>query len=260
MRPDSALLTGASSLLPCAILSGICVLGFTSSGLAEHPSGQREMGWVGLYNAALVDWLENENRLNERCSDAIAGSPKRRDCRDEMMKPKQYSIRLRSAPQDSATSEGALVIVATPGQGLRAYYRPVGGGPMAGFVPDLFDADWGYGPYFHQTFLERQGTWFLLPAVPLPRPAWIDASEFTNEADVRGLTIGDVIKTPRGDLVVLGLERGVLRARPEQDADMWCKEGDPPPLKPSMEIRIPVEELYAATGHLLVGIKYMRGC
>lgn len=241
-------------------MSGICVLGFMSSALAQPPSRQGGVGWVGLYNAALLEWLENENRLKDLCSHTTADTPAWRACRDDKMKPTQYVIHLRSAPHETAASEGALVIVAMPGHGLRAYYRPARGGPVAEFVPDLFDGDWGYGPYFHQTFLERRGAWFLLPAVPLPKPAWVNVSEIANEPQVRLLETGEIIKTPRGDLVVLGMERGVLRARPEQEADMWCEAGDPPPLKPSKEVRIPVGELYSPTGHLLVGIKYTRGC
>lgn len=246
--------------LRSAAMAGLCVLGFLSSTLAQGPSGHGEVGWVGLYNAALVEWLENQNRLKDLCSHAAADTPAWRTCRDDKLKPKQLVIPLRSAPHETAASEGALVILATPGRGLGAFYRPARGGPATAFVPDLFDSDWGYGPYFHQTFLERRGTWFLLPAAPFPKPAWINVREFTNEPDVRLLKTGEIIKTPMGDLVVLGMERGVLRARPEQEADMWCEEGDPPPLAPSKEIRLPVGELYGPTGHLLVSIKYTRGC
>jgi hypothetical protein len=48
--------------------------------------------------------------------------------------------------------------------------------------------------------------------------------------------------------------------RPEQEADMWCEAGEPPPLKPSEEIRIPFEALYDGKGHLLLTTKYKRGC
>jgi hypothetical protein len=250
----------AHRCLRFAMMLGICVLGSMSSALAQRTPTQSEVGWIGLYNAALIEWLENENRLKALCSHTAADTPKWRECRDEKMKPKQQLIQLRSGPQETATSEGALIILATPGQRLRAYYQPARGGRETEFVPDLFDADWGYGPYFHQTFLERRGTWFLLPAVPLPRPTWVNASEFTNEPNVRALEKGEIIKIARENLVVLGIERGVLRARKEQGADMWCQAGNPPPLKPSTEVRIPVGKLYSPTRHLLVDIKYKRGC
>ena len=246
--------------LKSVVMFGICVVGSVSGASAQGPSGQGEVGWVGLYNTALIEWLENENRLQALCSHTAADTPKWHECRDEKMKPKRHLFQLRSAPQETATPEGTLIILATPSQRLRAYYRPVSGGRETGFVPDLFDADWGYGPYFHQTFLEQRGTWFLLPSVPLPRPAWVNITE-PHVRLVRELhEARDVIKTPKGDLIVLSMDRRVLRARLAQDADQWCKGGDPPPLKPWKEIRLPVEKLYGPTGHLLISIKYKRGC
>lgn len=127
-------------------------------------------------------------------------------------------------------------------------------------MTDLFDSDWGYGPYFHQTFLERRGNWFLLPAVPFPQPVWINVNEFANEPNVRLVERGEIITMPGYDLVVLGIDRGVFRARRAQDADMPCGEDSQLPLTPSTEIRLQVEDLYSPTGHLLADIKYKRGC
>lgn len=238
----------------------ICAVGSLAGASAQQPSASIEVGWLGLYNEALLDWLENENRLNELCPHDGIGARKLRECREEKMRPKRHEIRLRSAPDGTATLAGTLIIHATPGQGLRAYYRPARGGREAEFVPDLFDVDWGYGPYFHQTYLERRGAWFLLPAGPFPAPVWIDAGEFTNEPTLQLLATGKIVKTRKQDLVILGIESRVIRARRAQDADMWCQEGDKPPLKPWTEILIPVEELYSRTEHLLVDIKHKRGC
>ena len=77
--------------------------------------------------------------------------------------------------------------------------------------------------------------------------------------DVR-LEVDEYVRISGRDLVFLGFEHGLARVRPEQDADMWCEGGEPPAVKPSPEIRIPVGELYSPTGHLLVDIKYKRGC
>jgi hypothetical protein len=239
-----------------AVILGVFVLGSAFAAQAQRSPGRGDVGWVGLYNTALIEWLENENRLSNLCSDTLTW----RECREEKMMPKQYLIDLRDDPREAAASEGTLVIRATPGQRLRAYYRSAHGGREREFVPDLFDADWGYGPYFHQTFLERRGTWFLLPAGPLSRPGWVNMGE----PHVRLLRelheTRDVIMTPNGDLVVIGMDRRVLRARPAQKADQWCEAGNPPPLEPWSEIRIPVQKLYNAAGHLLVDIKYKRGC
>ena len=128
------------------------------------------------------------------------------------------------------------------------------------FQPDLFDGDWGYGPYFHQTFLERRASWFRLPAEPFPNGTWINATELGDEPELRLLEGEDIVSGPFGDLWILSIQQDVLRARPEQEADMWCKSGEPPPLRPWQELRIPLRDLYTPTGHLRVHSKYTRGC
>lgn len=177
-----------------------------------------------------------------------------------MLEPRQYEIEVHDEPRPGATPAGTIVIEATPGSGLRASFRAAPGAPATEFVPDLFDADWGYGPWFHQTFLEQRGPWFLLPTGPLPRPAWVNLSEFGDDANLKRVEVGDILTGPLGDLFVLGIETGSLRVRPEQKADMWCESGDPPPLKPFKEILIPANDLYNEDGHLLVKIKHKRGC
>ena len=243
-----------------AILIGIGLLALTTGVMAERPTPRTKPGWVGLYTNALIDWLENENRLNSLCAHTASGTAQRDECRKEMLKPRLYEIQLRKEPHANAMSAGTIVVEATPGRGLRAFYRPAPGAVTTEFVPDLYDVDWGYGPYFHQTFLDQRGSWFLLPAAPLPRPAWVNPSEFGNNANVRMLRVEDIVTTPSGDLFVLGIEAGAIRARAEQEVDMWCEEGDPPPLQAHKEILIEADELYSETGHLLVHIKYTRGC
>jgi hypothetical protein len=218
-----------------------------------------EIAWLGLYNAALVEWLENENRLDELCGAADAPAPKSRECRDEKMKPRRHVVPLRAVPDVTAPVVGELVVEATPGQGLRAYYRSAPHSEME-FVPDLFDADWGYGPFFHQTVLERRGAWFRLPSGPFSHAVWMNASDLAIEPDVRLLTVGEVVKFRGRDLVFLGVAQGMARLRPEQSGDMGCEEGEPPISKPAPEVPIPVEKLYGVTSHLLVDIKYKRGC
>lgn len=243
-----------------AVIFGLWIVLPTSGALADRPTVPGEVGWIGLYNEALITWLENENQLEVLCSQAGAGNANERDCRDGKLRPKELAVQLRHAPDESAAPAGTITIRATPGQGLRAYYRPARNSPEAGFVPDLFDTDWGYGPYFHQTFLERRGTWFRLPAGPFPGPLWLDGAALGQQTHVRLLETGDIITLQGKDLVVLGMEYGVVRVRQEQAADMWCQAESPPPLRPSPEQRIPVKALYGPTGHLRVDIKYKRGC
>jgi hypothetical protein len=241
------------------LLAAILVACVRVSPQAQQSPATTEIGWLGLFNSDLVEWLENENRLPSLCTNFTQTAEESR-CRDEKLAPKVHVVRLWTGPSNTAASAGSLVVIATPGKGLRAFFASAKGGAATEFQPDLFDGDWGYGPYFHETFLERRGTWFRLPAEPFPSGTWVNAADLGGEPELRLLGIEEIVSSPVGDVVVLGIERTVLRARPEQDADMWCQTGDPPPLRTWQELRIPVHELYTPTGHLRLHKKYTRGC
>ena len=226
---------------------------------AQQPPATIEIGWLGLFNSELVEWLENENRLQSLCV-SVTQPVEEYQCRDEKLAPKVHVVRLWAGPTDAAASAGSLVVIATPGKGLRALFVSAKGGAATEFRPDLFDGDWGYGPYFHETFLERRGTWFRLPAEPFPNGTWLNAADFGGEPELQLLGTEEIVSSPAGDVVVLGIEGNVLRARPEQDADQWCQPGDPPPLRAWQEVRIPIGDLYTPTGHLRLHKKYTRGC
>ncbi len=213
-------------------------------------------GWVGLYNSARLEWLENENRLDELCVRFKDVPVQREQCRAERMQPKLATITVRDTPAAAGRVKGTILVTYAPGRGLSA--QTSAGGKASAFVPDLFDADWGYGPYFHQTILDRQGSWYRIPIDALGGAGWVNSAEWTDDADVK--PVDGIVSTPRGDLVVLGWTDRALRARPEQPADAWCQSGDPPALKPWQEIRIPLSELFNPGGHLLVTVKYKRGC
>jgi hypothetical protein len=231
----------------------------------DHRAAQRqeplptELAWIGLYNQALLDWLENENRLDTLCPTGAAA-----ECRDEQMQPMAAIIPLHAEPRADASRLGEILVVAVPGKGLSAFASAKG--RIERFTPDLYDRDWGYGPFFHQTLLERRGAWFRVP-VPGAGRVWIDAAAWTDaraleapDGVLRTLRAGDIVTTRKGDVVVLSVSDGVLRARAEQDADMWCRPGEPPARVDGPEIRMPFAELFDTDGHLRVRFKYTRGC
>lgn len=219
-----------------------------------------EIGWIGLYEPALVAWLENENRLATLCADAPVGSPARTACHDRWLRPMRRELSLRHHPDPTARPAGTLVLEAVPGRGLAARYRSLPDGRETAFVPDLFDVDWGYGPWFHQTFLERRGTWFLLPADPFPVPLWMDAGDLSASPELRLLAVGDILSMDGEDWVVSAIGEDAVHLRSEQAADMWCEPGAPPPLQPAVQRRWSLASLHDARGHLLPDIKYKRGC
>lgn len=222
-------------------------------------AGEPGIGWVGLFNDALVAWLENENRLTDLCGGSAVDESWYR-CRNTQLAPKVHVVPLRSLPHESSRPGGALIIVAAPGKGLAVFYAGVGGGAATRFTPDLFDPDWGYGPYFHLTIVERRGDWIRLPADPFPPDTWFNSRDLSARPAVLWLEPGSIVTSPRGDLHVLEVDGMTVRARLEQPADMWCEAGDPPPVRPAPEIRLRRGDLYTATGHLRLGIKYTRGC
>jgi hypothetical protein len=228
--------------------------------VAQQSTGVTEIGWLGLFNHALVEWLENENQLPQLCGAFAANSPEWFTCRGQKLAPKVHVVHLRTGPSEKAAPAGSLLVVAMPGQGLRAFFAPVTGGGAEEFQPDVYDGDWGYGPYFHQTFLERRANWFRLPEGPFPKGTWVNATALGDEPEIRSLEDEQIVSGPFGDLRILGVERDAIRARPEQAADMWCKSGEPPPLGPWQEVRIAHGDLYTPTGHLRVHPKYTRGC
>ena len=253
---------GRMGLYAVAIILGVSQT--TDAATAQLPLPQ-ELSWVGLFNSELVSWLENENRLKELCG-ADAGAEKWRACRETYLEPKVVVIPVRSGPRPDASRLGQMVLVAWPGKGLRIFAstRRL----AEPFTPDLFDADWGYGPYFHQTILARRGLWFRIP-LPVIGTGWINAEDWSDRDQytrqqivpaIETLEVEKIVTTPRGDMYVLGVENRVLRVRPEQDTDMPCGGSELAPPAPSKEIRIPFEQLFDSKGHLLISYKYTRGC
>jgi hypothetical protein len=217
-----------------------------------------EPGWVGLYSRALIDWLENENQLKRLCPDNPMNTYDAERCRDQKRAALPFLVPLYSGPVRAAATRGAILLVATPGRSLRFFHSSPNGGVPKEFEPDLNMQDWGYGPYFHQTYLARKGDWFELPEDPFPPGTWFNAADLGEPANV--MLLGGLVEGPLGSLMILEVGRDVVRARSEQAADMWCEAGDPPPLKPWTEIRIPIAELYDKRGHLVLSPSYMKGC
>lgn len=226
----------------------------TAQGLPDAP------GWLPLFSREQADWLYNEARLDQLCpSERAQEQP---DCRGEMLEPRPLLVPLRATPDAGAPAIGQLVILSVPGRGLSASFVSAAESTARTFTPDLFLRDWGYGPpYFHQTYLERRGDWFRLPADPFPAGTWINARDLGRSIEPLQVETGAIYTLSRGSIVVLGVDADGIRARPEQPADMWCDGERPvPPLEPFTEMRIPVADLLSETGHLVLAPKYMKGC
>jgi hypothetical protein len=96
--------------------------------------------------------------------------------------------------------------------------------------------------------------------VPFPKSTWIDARQLGDTPSVLLIEPEKILTSPFGSLFVLGIDKNMLRARREQEPDMWCDGREPPELKPWRERRIPLGDLYTKSGHLKLHVKYTRGC
>jgi hypothetical protein len=234
----------------------VIVLSTTVLGQRRRPPV--EPGWVGLYSEAIIGWLENGNRISQLCPADPTKLWEAEPCRQKMLAPLLYSVRVYSGPTRTASGRGSILLVATPGRGLGFFHVLPGGGVAKEFEPDLNMQDWGYGPYFHQTYLDRRGDWFELPEDPFPAGTWFNAQDLGDPPHVE--LLDGFVEGPPGALVLLGVTRDLVRARHEQPADMWCEDGEPPALKPWTEIKIPTTDLYDRRGHLIVSPSHMKGC
>jgi len=229
---------------------------FSPSYTYSVESAISEIGWVGLYNQEMVEWLENQNRIDALCPRALG--PTLQSCRDEKLKPRTWGIDVREKPEWNSERLGTIVITATPGVGLTAVFRSSNDSIM--FTPDLFHVDWGYGPYFHQTFRDNRNSWYMLPRNPLPKPGWIDISRLTKTPDIKNIAEAQVYEMDGNGIVLTRIHNDKITIRSEQPADMWCEAGDPPKLKPVQQRELRWSDLFTRDGHLKLKIKYMKGC
>lgn len=220
-----------------------------------------DIGWMGMFNSNLVGWLENENRLGELCH-ASADSLADANCRAQKLAPDSFSVQLHSGPAKTAPVAGSLLMIATPGKGLSAFFVPPDNRAAQPITPDLFDRDWGYGPpYFHISIVERNGQWVRLAEDPIPGGSWVNMDDISTAPITESIEQGNILTTPYGDLFVLRIDDGAVIGRPEQAVDMWCGNGPPPPPRmDSTEVRVESDSLFTHTGHLRVKFKYTRGC
>ena len=227
---------------------------------------ERVVEWVGLFNYAMVNHLEGGNKYTRQKSQSPP--PENLEVlRQKLLTPRAWRIAVRKEPDVNSEEIGVIEITATPDDGLipgsqvglTAAFRPTASDSPIPFVPDLFDRDWGYGPWFHQTALDRKDHWFRLPKNPLPEPGWISADDLGEEPHVVRLQVGSVYILDDRSITIVGSDSDTVRIRNEQDGDFFCGD-DPPAIEPADIARIPYKDLYDKDGHLRLKKKYTRGC
>ena len=215
-----------------------------------------------MSNSETIDWLERKvNPQNYEKLPDISHLPWRQQKVEHYKRAGLHiiSLPLFAEPGKSAKSLGQILL--TGHTELTAYYVPPEGGPAVLFKPDLFDSDWGYGPWFHQTILERQGSWFKLPKNPFPEPVWLDISILTDKPVIEDVMVGSIYYFGDESFFILGYDDRGIAVRPEQEADMViCHEEGETEIQPYTPRHIPYEDLFDGDGHLMLDFKYKKGC
>lgn len=226
-----------------ALLAAIVATGVSKPLAQEAPPEllAKPLGWIGLYDPGMAV------ALYEMQGAGVS----------EPVGPITFIV--RAEPSHDAEAIGAIHVVATLEEGFRAEFERASDAKRVPFQPDLFDPDYGYGPFFHQTVLEQQDTWFKLPKNPLPQEGWIDVAEFSQPPAMLPVTTQTIYTLGDASIIILDSGDDGVTMREEQEADYCCCE-DPPPLQP-FEIReVRYDELFDVNGHLRLKIKYTRGC
>ncbi len=221
----------------------------------KEAAAPQEIGWVGLWNDDMLEWAENENQIYQLCPKSMSKETYEK-CRKDNLAEKIWMVHAYKGPESSSETAGEILIAVKPGSPFTAYFKDKSG-MITDFEPDLYDQDWGYGPFFHQTILESNVDWIK---IPLGTPVWINPTDSIKHLDITAITEGVVYMLDTESILITKIEEDVISYRPEHPSDMWCDEGDPPELEASETKKIKIEELYDANKRLKLDIKYKRGC
>lgn len=223
----------------------------------EH-SNIGQLGWVGLWNSEMVRWAENANQIYKLCPKSMDEELYKK-CREQNLSKKTWKIPAFKNPKNTSPKLGEILITVQPGSSFIAAFKDSKNN-ISDFEPDLFDTDWGYGPFFHQTILQKNGNWIMLPIQSLPTPVWINPKESIKHTDYITVTKNSVYTLNSESIVITKISGDTIFYRSEQESDMWCDAGDPPKLKKSKVQKINIKQLYNSQKQLKLDIKYKRGC
>lgn len=236
----------------------IFLLLFTTFNSVAEGSKASLIGWVGLWNKEMVEWVENENRIYKLCPKSMAQDTYK-ECRKTNLSEKTWLIEVFSSPDKKSEKVGEILITVKPGDSFVSSFKNLKG-VIIQFEPDLYDQDWGYGPFFHQTILERKNNWIKIPIKASGSPVWINPGDGIQYLDIITINEGTVYTMDSESIVITNIGDKSISYRIENESDMWCDIGSPPKPPESTSKTIKINELYDIHKHLKLDVKYKRGC
>jgi len=148
------------------------------------------------------------------------------------------------------------------GPGFTAKYQhSESDAPLLDIEPHLYDRDWGYGPYFHLTILDRKNDLIEINFSEKIGPVWGDfVAEFTlGDIAVESINRGSILNYEKRSIYVEHIDPDNLVIREEQEVDVSCGND-------SLRYATYETELLAkkdwidSSGVSNFRIKYTRGC
>lgn len=240
-----------------SILFGLFSFLLASPAFAACPATVKTpLSFVSLWNDEAAANLENLNQLETLCPEG----DKTADCLQKALQPNLRTIPIFSAPE-AKQPLGAFITLFTPGKGASLSYLDLQ--TPQGFTidtePDMFDPDWGYGPYFHQTLISQQGDWYEVAVPSAPhKTGWV---QLKNNPDILTLEKGGRLVTLASrSYAIADIKDDYILLRDEQPADFACGAENPPPLEDFTPIKVPLAELYTNSCQLRLKVGYTRGC
>ena len=238
------------------IIFVISILSSSSISFSEE-SDSLLKGWVGLWNDEMIEWAENKNRISKLCPKILENNELKK-CKDNFLSEKKWTIDTYKQSNLNSKKVGKIVILVKPGKSLETVFKGASGETTV-FIPDLYDQDWGYGPYLHQTILEQKEDWVKIPLPGTVRFAWINPRKDIRTFDIKPITKERVYKYRNGSIVIVDASRNAVKYRLENKSDMWCDIGQAPKV-PAGKIKTLSTEKLFENGHLTIDLKYKRGC
>lgn len=231
---------------------------FTIFNSVADASKSSLIGWVGLWNEEMVEWVENQNRIYNLCPKSLTQDAYEK-CRRTNLSKKVWAIETYSGPDKKSGKIGEIKITVNPGNPFISSFES-SSGKISQFEPDLYEQDWGYGPFFHQTVLEQRGDWFRIPLTTSNSSAWINLKASIQHVDIITINEGTVYTLDSASIVITNIAENSVSYRVENESDMWCDTGSPPQQPKSTTKTIKINELYDMYNHLKLDVKYKRGC
>lgn len=233
----------------------VCVF----SAIVQAQSGlPQKIAWAPLFDSKLLDWLENENRIEYLCPKDMQPAH-RRHCIKTMLAPKESTLQLYAHSDRHSAMLGSLHTRYQPGKPLQIIYRSEKQKKEIEFTPDLYDSDWGYGPWFHQTIQARKGSWIQLPARPFATPVWFDSATLSGFEPML-LNQGDFVRANGSAWLVVEISNAILRVRQEQASDLACNAEEDQKNAEPQTVDFSFKSLLDADSHWKLTFSYMRGC